>query len=52
MWPLGCSFEEISTVLRKGVWDVEDRRIEGLEYEAVITLKRLIPASKSANNAA
>jgi hypothetical protein len=39
-------------ILRKGVWDVEDDRIQGIEYEAIIILKKLIPARTPVKNAA
>jgi hypothetical protein len=39
-------------ILRKGMWDVEDDRIQGIEYEAIITVKKLIPARTSVKNAA
>jgi len=37
---------------REGVWDVGTKEVEGMEYEAIITLKRLIPAKKPAANPA
>jgi hypothetical protein len=36
---------------REGIWDIWGVG-EGLEYEAIITLKKIIPAKKSAKNAA
>lgn len=39
-------------IRREGVWDIGTSEVEGMEYEAIITLKRLIPAKKPAPNAA
>jgi len=38
-------------IRREGLWDVGSEDIEGLEYEGIITLKKLIPKAPAASAA-